>query len=176
MNDFQPELAIEPLTAEAFRPFGDVIEATDAARHFTINAGYAERFHDLAQVDVATQGGRAIISIFKARPRRLPMQLILLERHPLGSQAFVPMSQRAYLVVVAPATPDAAAPDVNAIRCFRAGPGQGVNYALGTWHHPLIALEAPCDFLVVDRGGAPGEHNCDEHSLGAQAAWIGRID
>lgn len=166
-------LTIEPLTADSFRPFGDVIEASDSARHFTINEGFAERYHDLAQVDVATSGGRAIISIFKAKPRRLPMQLLLLERHPLGSQAFVPMSQRAYLVVVAPATPNAAEPDVAAIRCFRAEPGQGVNYALGTWHHPLIALEAPCDFLVVDRGGAPGDHNCDERPLGPLAAWIG---
>jgi len=171
-------LAIEPLTAEAFRPFGDVIEAVETVRHFTINEGYAERFHDLAQVDVGTQGGRAIISIFRALPRALPMQLVLLERHPLGSQAFMPLSQRPYLVVVAPATPDAAAPnaatpDLATVRCFRAEPGQGVNYARGTWHHPLIALDAPCDFLVVDRGGAPGDHNCDEHPLGAQAAWIG---
>lgn len=172
MTDTKITLAIEPLTADAFRPFGDVIEATDSARHFTINEGFAERYHDLAQMDVTTQDGRAIISIFRAKPRTLPMQLLLLERHPLGSQAFVPMSQRAWLVVVAPATPNAAEPDIDAIRCFRAEPGQGVNYALGTWHHPLIALEAPCDFLVVDRGGAPGDHNCDEHPLGPHAAWI----
>lgn len=173
MNDLKLQLAIEPLTAEAFRPFGDVIEASDAARHFTINEGYAERFHDLAHVDVTKRGGRAIVSIFKAKPRMLPMQLILLERHPLGSQAFMPLSQRAYLVVVAPATPNANKPDATAIRCFRAEPGQGVNYAPGTWHHPLSALDAPCDFLVVDRGGAPGDHNCDEHPLGPTAAWIG---
>ncbi|MDB5894790.1 MAG: ureidoglycolate hydrolase [Rhodoferax sp.] len=168
-------LAIEPLTAEAFRPFGDVIETSDQARHFTINEGYAERYHDLARIDVAAQGGHAILSIFKARPRVLPMQLLLLERHPLGSQAFMPLSQRAYLVVVAPATPMSSAPDTAAMRCFRAEAGQGVNYARGTWHHPLIALEADCDFLVVDRGGAPGDHNCDEHPLGPQAAWIDQI-
>ncbi|APW37953.1 ureidoglycolate hydrolase [Rhodoferax koreense] len=173
MTDTNPALVIEPLTAESFRSFGDVIEASHDARHFTINEGFAERYHDLAQVDVATGGGRAIVSIFKAKPRTLPMRLLLLERHPLGSQAFVPMSQRAYLVVVAPATPHAATPDVGAMRCFRAEPGQGVNYASGTWHHPLIALDAPSDFLVVDRGGAPGDHNCDEYPLGPRAAWIG---
>ncbi|MDB5850625.1 MAG: ureidoglycolate hydrolase [Rhodoferax sp.] len=166
-------VTIEPLTADAFRPYGDVIEASDEARHFTINAGFAERFHDLAPVDVGAQDGRAIINIFRAQPRTLPMQLILLERHPLGSQAFMPLSGRAYLVVVAPATPDEDAPETGAIRCFRAEAGQGVNYARGTWHHPLVALDAVCDFLVVDRGGAAGDHNCDEHPLGDEAGWVG---
>ncbi|SFM68235.1 ureidoglycolate lyase [Variovorax sp. OV329] len=173
MARHRSSLPIAALTAEAFRPFGDVIEASPTARHFPINSGFAERFHDLARVDVNTEGGRAIVSIFQALPRTLPMQLRLLERHPLGSQAFMPLSPRAYLVVVAPANPDRDGPDLAAMRCFRAEPGQGVNYARGTWHHPLIALDAPSDFLVVDRGGAPGDLNCDEHPLGAQAAWVG---
>ena len=84
-------LTIEPLSSEAFIPFGDVIEASDAARHFPINDGYAERYHDLARVDVASGGGRALINIFRAKPRGLPFELRLLERHPLGSQAFVPL-------------------------------------------------------------------------------------
>ncbi|WP_295960269.1 ureidoglycolate lyase [Rhodoferax sp.] len=162
-------LVIEPLTAQAFRPFGDVIEASDSGRHFSINDGFAERYHDLAQIDVASGGGRAILSIFKALPRSLPMQLVLLERHPLGSQAFMPLSNLPYLVVVAEAAP---MPNLAQIRCFRATPGQGVNYTRGTWHHPLIALQAPCDFLVVDRGGAPADANCDEHPLGDTPIWI----
>ena len=162
-------LAIEPLTAEAFRPFGDVIAASDSGRHFSINDGFAERYHDLASIDVESGGGRAILSIFKALPRSLPMQLVLLERHPLGSQAFMPLSGLPYLVVVAEAAP---VPDRAQIRCFRAGPDQGVNYARGTWHHPLIALQAPSDFLVVDRGGAPGDANCDEHPLAGEPIWI----
>ncbi|SDN98387.1 ureidoglycolate lyase [Rhodoferax sp. OV413] len=162
-------LPIEPLTAEAFRPFGDVIEASDSARHFSINDGFAERYHDLAQIDVGSLGGRAILSIFKALPRSLPMQLVLLERHPLGSQAFMPLSALPYLVVVAEAGP---VPQLSAIRCFRAAPGQGVNYARGTWHHPLIALHQASDFLAVDRGGAPGDANCDEHPLGDTPIWI----
>lgn len=162
-------LTIEPLTPDAFRPFGDVIAASDSGRHFSINDGYAERYHDLAHIDVASNGGRAIISIFKALPRSLPMQLALLERHPLGSQAFMPLSGLPYLVVVAQASP---VPDLSHIRCFRAAPGQGVNYARGTWHHPLIALQAPCDFLVVDRGVAPGDANCDEHPLVGTPIWI----
>lgn len=162
-------LKIEPLAADAFRPFGEVIEASDSGRHFAINNGFAERYHDLAYIDTANNGGRTILSIFKARPRSLPMQVVLLERHPLGSQAFMPLSSLPYLVVVAK---PGAVPDLKNMRCFYAAPGQGVNYSRGTWHHPLIALQAPCDFLVVDRGGAPGDANCDEHLLSGSPIWI----
>ena len=163
-------LPIEPLGAEAFRPFGDVIEASDAARHFPINHGNAVRYHDLARVDVASNGGYPMLSIFSAKPCSLPLRLLLMERHPLGSQAFMPLSARPFLVVVAAAGP---APNADQLRCFRTAPGQGVNYAPGTWHHPLLALQAPSDFLVVDRGGAAGDANCDEHLLGATPCWIG---
>ena len=173
MNRPLHSLPVEPLTAEAFRPFGDVIEASEAVRHFPINDGYAERFHELATVDTGPPGGRALISIFKAKPRTLPMQLTLLERHPLGSQAFMPLSARAYLVGVALPMLDGATPDTSALRCFLAEGNQGINYARGTWHHPLIALDAPCNFLVVDRGGSSAERNCDEHPLGVDASWIG---
>ncbi len=162
-------LATEPLTAQAFAPFGDIIEASDSAHHFPINGGSTERYHDLARVDVAGGGGRAILSIFRGQPRRLPMQLLLLERHPLGSQAFMPLSPLPFLVVVAPG---GEAPDLARLRCFRAAPGQGVNYARGTWHHPLLALDAPSDFLVVDRGGATGDANCDEYPLTGAPCWI----
>jgi ureidoglycolate lyase len=162
-------LAIEPLSAEAFRPFGDVIEASDAARHFPINDGYAERYHDLARVDVTSGGGHVLVNIFRAKPRSLPIELQLLERHPLGTQAFMPLSPLPYLVVVAPAAEE---PDFKNVRCFQAAPGQGVNYARGTWHHPLIALHDPCDFLVIDRGGAAGDANCDIHPLTGSSLWV----
>ena len=156
------DLMPEPLTAAAFAPFGDVIEASDAAHHFPINDGYAERYHDLAQLDVAAQSGRPVVSIFRASPRQFPLQLALLERHPLGSQAFVALSGLPFLVVVAPAGPE---PQLAQIRCFRAARGQGVNYARGTWHHPLLSLHTTADFLVIDRGG-PGV-NLEEHALPA---------
>ena len=162
-------LKIERLSPAAFQPFGDVIEASEAGLHFSINGGFAERFHDLARIDVNTQGGRPIISIFKAKPRQFPLQLLRLERHPLGSQAFIPMSSRPFLVVVALASPEL---DPQQLRCFLAAPGQGVNYARGTWHHPLIALDAPSDFLVLDRAGATGDANCDEHALAGNPVWI----
>jgi ureidoglycolate lyase len=164
-------LTIEPLTAEAFWPFGDVIEASDAARHFTINEGFAERYHDLAPVDTATEGGRTLVSIFKARPRSFPMAITVMERHPLGSQAFVALSSSPFLVVVAA---PGAAPRPKDIRCFLVAARQGVNYARGTWHHPLIAIDAPGDFLVIDRGGPAEPGNCDEIALNDWALWLVR--
>jgi len=162
-------LTIEPLTAEAFRPFGDVIDIASSLNHFTINEGYAERYDDLARIDVGREAGYPRLSIFRAKPRSLPFALSLLERHPLGSQAFVPMSPQPYLVVV---SEGGNTPDLASIRCFRAAPGQGVNYAPGTWHHPLLALHEVCDFAVVDRGGPEGIANCDEVALPARAYWI----
>lgn len=149
-------LAIEPLTRTAFAAFGDVIEADGAARTYAINAGTTMRFHDLATIDTTRDGGRPVMSLFRAQPRPLPFLVRQLERHPLGSQAFVPLSPHPYLVVVA--TDPAATP-----RGFLARDGQGVNYRAGTWHHPLLALDAVSDFLVIDRGG-PGD-NCDEADL-----------
>ncbi|WP_426148191.1 ureidoglycolate lyase [Polaromonas sp. DSR2-3-2] len=151
----------EPLTAAAFAPFGDVIEASGSAQRFQVNQGHAERYHDLASVDLAGSGARALISIFRSHPRQFPLFLNVLERHPLGSQAFMPLAALPYLVVVAPGGGDA--PDVQALRCFLAAPGQGVNYARGTWHHPLLSLHATTDFLAIDRGG-PGV-NLEEHAL-----------
>ncbi|WP_241464218.1 ureidoglycolate lyase [Rhodoferax saidenbachensis] len=163
-------IRVEALTAAAFAPFGDVIAVGDAARQFSINEGFATRFHDLAHIDVLDQGGRPILNIFRATPRVLPMQLRVMERHPLGSQAFMPLSSTPYLVVVAPASPTLVPEQ---IRCFLAQAGQGVNYAKGTWHHPLIATERASDFLVVDRGGRAEDHNLDEVDVLALGYWIG---
>lgn len=153
------KLTVEALTAERFARFGDVIAAEAARHHFPINGGNTERYHDLARVETDPQG-RPLISIFRGQPRALPLAITLLERHPLGSQAFMPLGPQPYLVVVAPAG-DAPAPDD--LRAFLAQPGQGVNYAAGVWHHPLLALNEISDFLVIDRGG-PG-NNCDEITL-----------
>jgi ureidoglycolate lyase len=148
-------LAVQPLGRAAFAAFGDVIE-TDGSRHYPINDGHAERFHDLAHVDVAEDGGRPLINIFRARPWPAPIRIALLERHPLSSQAFLPLGRARFLLVVAP---PGAPPAPATIRAFVTDGRQGVNYARGTWHHPLLALEQDAEFLVVDRGG-PGE-NCD---------------
>jgi len=152
-------LTVAPLTREAFAPFGELIEASDAVQHFTINAGNTERYHDLANIEPGADG-RVIVSIFRGQPRTLPFTVQMMERHPKASQAFIPMSGKPYLVVVAPAGEP---PQVEDLKVFLARGDQGVNYATGVWHHPLLALEAVCDFLVVDRSG-PG-HNCDEVQL-----------
>jgi ureidoglycolate lyase len=150
-------LAVVPLTRAAFAPFGDVIEADAASDRYPVNDGTALRYHDLANIDTARDGGQPVLSIFRAQPRELPFEVAMLESHPLGSQAFVPLDPAiTFLVVVAddPGSPP---------RAFRASRGQGVNYHRGTWHHPLITLDRAGDFLVIDRGGEG--HNCDEVAL-----------
>ena len=161
-------LTPEPLEADAFLPFGDVIQLGPVGKRRTINEGFAERFDDPARLDTCRQGGQPVLSVFRARPRALPFQLRLVERHLLGSQAFVPLLPQRFLVVVAPAGP---APAPAQLRCFMASPGQGVNYAAGTWHHPLIALDAGGDFLVIDRGGPLAAADCEEHSLLDADVW-----
>src|ERR1044072_4779998 len=146
--------APEPLTAEAFGPFGNVIEASDAAAKLAINQGHAIRYDRLAEIDVEDEGGTGVISLFRARPLA-ELVLKTFERHPLGSQSFVPLSGRPYLVAVAPAGNF----DPSKIRLFRADGHQGVHYRKGVWHHFLLVLEES-DFLVVDRAG-PGD-NCAE--------------
>lgn len=138
---------IEPLTKEAFAPFGDVIEANGAA-DFMINDGAAGRYHALCKVDAGFAGGTPAISIFRATRPTWPIQLTLLERHPLGSQAFMPLSIHDWLAVVADPVDR---PTIENVRVFRATGSQGVQYARGTWHHPLVILEPTQDFLVVDR-------------------------
>ncbi len=164
-NPTNPILATRPariataLTRAAFEPFGDVIMADGAARQFAINGGNTQRYHDLAAIDPG-HDGHVIVSIFRGLPRALPFRITMMERHPLASQAFMPLSGRPYLVVVArPGDP----PGADDLQVFLAQPGQGVNYAPGVWHHPLLALDEVSDFLVIDRSG-PG-HNCDEVTL-----------
>jgi ureidoglycolate lyase len=141
-------LRIEPLTRAAFAPFGEVI-ALEGARHFPINLGTTERYHDLAKIDVGDQGGRPLVNVFRGQPRTLPFEVTMMERHPLGSQAFIPLNEAPYLVVVAPA----GELDAAALRAFVTRGWQGVNYAKGVWHHPLLVLDSVSDFIVIDRGG-----------------------
>jgi ureidoglycolate lyase len=158
------ELVIEVLTRAAFAPFGDVIEL-EGAKQIPINLGTTIRFHDLAKVDVADENGRPLVNLFRGQPRALPFEVTMLERHPLGSQAFVPVNDKPYLVVVAPA----GVLDPAQIRAFVTNGWQGVNYAKGVWHHPLIALGDVSDFIVVDRGG--DGLNLNEQDL-PESVWL----
>lgn len=159
------KLDIKPLTKEAFAPYGDVISVAESD-HFLINDGSTERYHDLAKVELLN-GGRALINIFRATPLQYPLKIKLVERHPQGSQAFIPMNGRPYLVLVAPAGKTVSSSDLVA---FIATGDQGINYHAGTWHHPVLALEGVSDFLVVDRGGE-GD-NCDELFFEDEEIWL----
>ena len=153
------QLVVEPLSRAAFAPFGEVIEAAPDHLSFPINAGTSQRFHDLARLDPGDDG-RLIVSIFRAQPRRLPLAITMLERHPKASQAFMPLAGRPFLVVVAPKGEQI---DPAHIRAFLAQGKQGINFAAGVWHHPLLALHGESDFLVIDRDEPAG--NCDERPL-----------
>ncbi|VDC29264.1 ureidoglycolate lyase [Pseudogemmobacter humi] len=146
MRDIRPE----PLSAAAFAPFGEVLEA--AGEYRLINEGLCRRHHDLARLELTD--GRAGISVFQAEPRSLPYVFDLIERHPQGSQAFLPLSQQPFLVIVAEAP--GAVP-----RAFLTNGAQGINLRRGTWHGVLAPLAPPGLFAVVDRIG-PGP-NLEEY-------------
>lgn len=135
-------ITLELLSPDAFAPFGQVI-AADPATAVEINSGFTTRFHALATAELGE--GAAILSIFRGRPR--PLEIAMLERHPLGSQAFMPLNGQDWLVVVAEK------PALCACRAFLCRGDQGVQYGRNVWHHPLLVLDQPQDFLVVDRAG-----------------------
>ncbi len=140
-----PLIRALPLTADAFAPFGEVLEATGDFR--LINAGLCRRHHDRARIEVGD--ARPGISIFSARPRALPHDFTLVERHPEGSQAFIPMTQHPFLVIVSPDERG-----VPGIPCaFLTSGAQGINLHRGTWHGVLTPLVEPGLFAVVDRIG-----------------------
>lgn len=148
------QIRTQPLTARAFAPFGDVLEASGTPDKL-INQGRCGRFHDLARLDFAD--GRAGISLFQSELATLPLTLKMLERHPEGSQAFVPMSAEPFLVVVA--SDDGGEP-VNP-RAFLTASGQAINFLRGTWHGVLTPLAGAGLFAVIDRIGDGA--NLEEH-------------
>jgi ureidoglycolate lyase len=152
-------LTPQPLISERFAPYGDVIESVlDHAA--AMNSARFERFDDLCSVDVS-DAGRVAVSIARCRvATSLPYRLDMVERHPLGSQAFVPLTPCRMIVVVAPPEESVEACD---LRAFVTNGRQGINYHRGTWHMPLIAFEAGQEFLIIDR--AADMPNCEQHSL-----------
>jgi ureidoglycolate lyase len=147
-------IPIRPVTPEAFAPFGDLID-TQGAPDKIINQGKCGRYHDRAALDFTD--GRAGISLFSAEARSLPLALDMMERHPEGSQAFIPMTHQPFIVIVAP--DDGGRPGLPL--AFETRPGQAVNYHRGTWHGVLTPLFEPGLFAVVDRIGT-GD-NLQEH-------------
>ncbi len=173
-------LTPQPLTKEAFAPFGDVVEVPDVKQNekedsslIMINGGNTERYDSLVKVELeatvsSEQGAadtHAVINIFRAQPRpvskELAMDIVMMERHPFGSQSFHPLSGEEYLVLVADAVEELTADNLH---LFIARADQGINYHKNTWHHPVLGLNKVCDFLVVDRKG--GGNNCEEFFFG----------
>ena len=137
------------ITKENFAKFGELI-TTDDIKPISINDGYAKRFDGIANLDTSKDNGEATISIFSALKRTFPMNIDMMEQHPLGSQAFIPMKETTFLSFVAP---NDSKPDLSKVEAFIVPPGLGVNYKTGTWHFPLISTE-DMNFLVVDRKGS----------------------
>jgi len=152
-------LKLQPLTAEAFAPFGDVIQAEEKTAEI-INYGHTSKWSDLARIDTGDSGGRTAVHLFEGAATHLPLRIEVLECHPLGSQAFVPLHREPFLVVVARA---GAAPKSSEVTAFITNGHQGVNYHKGTWHHYLVSPLDGGQFLIIDRVG-PGL-NLQEHTL-----------
>lgn len=154
-------IVAKPLSCDNFSAFGDVIETSEDSDHYSINDGNTERYNNLATVEVGD--GRTLVNIFRSKPLILslgqPLPIKMMERHPLGSQAFMPLSDQPYLVVVAPK----GELNTDLIEVFLASSHQGVNYHPGTWHHYCLALNQVSDFMVIDRGGEG--NNCDVETL-----------
>tara|TARA_Y100001960_G_C14031030_1_gene520583 strand:- start:40 stop:537 length:498 start_codon:yes stop_codon:yes gene_type:complete len=131
-----------------FAPYGDLI-STENITPIDINAGYAKRFDNLADLNTSKNNGKTILSIFSALKRTFPMKIDMMEQHPLGSQAFMPMKETTFLSLVAPL---GKTPDIDKIQSFIIPPNHGVNYKAGIWHFPLISTE-DTNFLVIDRKG-----------------------
>ena len=145
------ETVIKPvkITKENFTIFGDLISGKNV-KPIDINAGYAKRFNDLADINTSIDAGSPIVSIFSALKRTFPMRIDMMEKHPLGSQAFIPIKETTFLAFVAP---PGNSPDISKIKSFIIPPKTGINYKPGIWHFPLISTENT-DFLVIDRKGS----------------------
>ena len=157
-------LAPVPLTKQAFAPFGEVIECAGAQMR-SINQGFATRYHQLAKADV--EDGNVIISIFTAKARPRPIKIDLMERHPLGSQAFFPLQNEPWLVVVA-GDPR----DLSSFCAFIASGEQGVNYAKNIWHFPLLVMRDESRFLVVDRAGVRADTRPNLEEVGVEGLVV----
>jgi|TARA_B100000809_G_scaffold19697_1_gene17308 ureidoglycolate lyase len=145
------EKIIKPvkISRSNFSSYGDLI-STDDIDPMNINEGYAKRFDNLANLDTSKDSGKTIVSIFSALKRTFPMKIHMMEKHPLGTQAFIPMKETTFLAFVAPS---GESPEIDKIQSFVIPPKRGINYKPGIWHFPLISTEN-INFLVIDRKGS----------------------
>ena len=144
------KIIIKPkkITRKNFQKFGDLI-SVKKKKSININDGYAKRFDNLCRINTSSKKGKTIMSIFSAKKRKFPMNIKMMEKHPLGSQAFVPMNETTFLVFVAP---KGKRPNTKKIESFIVPKQTGINYKPGIWHFPLISTKN-MNFLVIDRKG-----------------------
>lgn len=156
------EVLARPITEEAFAPFGDVVCAGQSGGR-PANMGTALRTDYCASLESSRPEARPNLAVFRSMAKSLPFDIQLLEKHPCSTQAFLPMVCSRYLVCVAPALADES-PDLDGLCAFLCGPGQGINYRRGVWHHPILALYGPADFVMLawEDGGAL---DCVEYPL-----------
>ena len=145
------EKIIKPvkISRSNFSSYGDLISPDDI-NQMNINEGYAKRFDNLANLDTSKDSGKTIVSIFSALKRTFPMKIHMMEKHPLSTQAFIPMKETTFLAFVAPS---GESPEIDKIQSFIIPPKMGINYKPGIWHFPLISTEN-INFLVIDRKGS----------------------
>lgn len=164
----KPSVALEPLTVEGFAPFGKVVSAGLGAGA-AANQGTAVRFDWVSVIQNTRPEAKLNLAVFRSVARTLPIELKLLERHPCSTQVFLPMIVGKMVVVVAPTGPSGA-PDLSGLRAFVGEAGQGIAYAVGTWHHPIIALEQAADLAML-AWEDQGPRDCEEHPL-SESIWI----
>ena len=152
-------LKLEPLTTDAFSPFGDVIDIEQSGTTETINYGLTKRHAHFSLIDTHDDNGKPVIRLFDSNPVTLPFKIIVMERHPLGTQAFINLDSNHYIIVVGRAGDF----DASKLRAFIAKSSQSINYSKGTWHHYCLCLKARTRFMVIDRLG-PGT-NCEEEHI-----------
>ncbi len=151
-----------PLTPEGFARYGDVVSAGQG-RGSAANQGTAVRFDWCARLESTRDGARPNLAVFRSTPKALPFQVRLLEKHPCSTQVFLPLACASFLVCVAPTGADDG-PDLGRMEAFLCGPGQGLNYHRGVWHHPIVALEEEAEFAMLAwEDGGP--QDCVEHWL-----------
>ncbi|MGA0571709.1 ureidoglycolate lyase [Variovorax sp. VNK109] len=163
-----PVLPVLPLDAQAFAPYGRVIEVPAATTGRPINNGTSQRFDLVGDMQLEAQGGKPMLAIFRAQARRFPHTVTEMERHRHGSQSFIPLGERRFIVVVARAGD---APGAGELAAFLSNGHQGVMLAPGTWHHALLAVDAG-DFAVIERAGSAAEVDCDVCNLATSVAVL----
>ena len=164
------ELTCVPLSAEAFAPFGQVVSA-GLQPGAPANQGTAVRFDFCADLLTTRPAARANLAVFRSVAKALPHDVLLLERHPCSTQVFIPMRVSRYLVCVAPTRADGG-PELSGLVAFLCHPGQGVAYAPGTWHHPMVALDAPGEFAMLAwEDGTPLD--CEVRELNERIRVVG---